>query len=62
MQVSDGAFDIELHGYFYAGTVIKGAVYSNGVSMTDKGSNIIFDGSFSYLQVTRFSSDKGFPN
>lgn len=59
VQCADGAFDIELHGYFYAGTVIKGAVYSS-TNMNDSGSNIIFGGSFSYLQVTRFSTDKPF--
>lgn len=56
VQSANGAFDVDLHGYFYAGTVIRGAVMCDSSATP----NIIF--SYSSLQVTRFSSDKGFPN
>ena len=57
---ANGAFTMDLHGYFYAGTKIKGAiVVETGGAVTDSGLKLL--PRMSGLQVTRFSSDKGFP-
>jgi hypothetical protein len=55
LQCADSAFDIDLHGYFFAGTKLRGYIEQYLPSH-----NVIF--SMSNMQVTRFSSESGFPN